>query len=120
MRIFVLIHLQYTFGSGEDAIDEVNIIRQRARIPLYNLDIQVPDGMTSLDVVLQERRLELAFEIHRRFDVFRNGRTMDRRYPGTHDRGEDANMLIPPDHPRVVYFIPERQRLAQPNLINNP
>jgi starch-binding outer membrane protein, SusD/RagB family len=107
-------------GDDQKAIDNVNIIRQRARIPLYNIDIPVPDGMTSLDVVLQERRLELAFEIHRRFDVFRNGRTMDRRYPGTHDRGEDANMLIPPDHPRVVYFIPERQRLAQPNLINNP
>jgi hypothetical protein len=37
---------------------------------------------TVLDVVLDERRMELAFEGHRMFDVYRNKRDMDRRYPG--------------------------------------
>ncbi len=107
-------------GNDGLAIEYVNVIRERAQIPLYDLDIPIPPEMTSLDIVLEERRLELAFEIHRRFDVFRNGGTIDRRYPGTHDVGEDAIMQIPADHPRVVFFIPERQRLAQPNLVNNP
>ena len=36
----------------------------------------------ALEVVLDERRLELAFEGHRMFDVYRNKLNMDRQYPG--------------------------------------
>ncbi len=106
-------------GNDAAAISDINMIRQRARIPLYGSDIQIPDGQTVLDVVLEERRLELAYEAQRRYDVFRNNLTLDRRYPGTHDRG-NALMQVPPDHPRVIEFIPEEQLLAQPNLVNNP
>lgn len=38
-------------------------------------------GKTLLEYVLEERRKELAFEGHRRFDIFRNGLTMNRSYP---------------------------------------
>ncbi len=106
-------------GNESAAIADINIIRQRAGIPLYETDIPLPEGQSVLDVVLDERRLELAYEAHRRYDIFRNGETLDRRYPGTHDRG-NALMLVPADHPRVVEYIPEPQLLAQPNLVNNP
>jgi hypothetical protein len=95
------------------------VIRQRAGIPLYQTDIAIPADKTVFDIVMQERRMELAFEAHRRYDVFRNNLTLDRRYPGTHDRG-NALMTVPSNHPRVVEYIPEPQLLAQPNLINNP
>ena len=106
-------------GNESAAISDINVLRQRAGIPLYNSDIEIPSGKTALDVVLEERQMELAFEAQRRYDVFRNNLTLDRRYPGTHDRG-NALMTVDPNHPRVVEYIPEPQLLAQPNLINNP
>ena len=75
---------------------------------------------TVLDVVLDERRLELAFEGHRRYDVYRNGGIMNRRYPGTHLNNSNAFFEIPSDHARVVEFIPEQQIILQPSLIQNP
>ncbi len=106
-------------GNEAAALNDVNVIRQRAGIPLYGSDIQAPGNMTVLEVVLEERQLELAFEAQRRYDIFRNNLTLVREYPGTHDRG-NAVMLVSPTHPRVVEYIPEPQLLAQPNLVNNP
>jgi hypothetical protein len=103
-------------GDVEGALEDVNEIRKRANIPEYSV---VPEDKTILEVVLDERRLELAFEAHRRYDIFRNGLTLDRRYPGTHDRGA-ALMTIPANHNRVVDYIPDPQILAQPNLEQNP
>ena len=71
-------------GNDGAALADVDAIRKRAGIP--------DEGMFStgnmhgydnvLDVVLDERRLELAFEGHRYFDVYRNKKNMDRRFPG--------------------------------------
>lgn len=105
-------------GMDQEAIDMVNIIRERAGIPIYTL-ATLPEGKTVLDVVLEERRLELAYEGHRKFDVYRNGRTMDRRYPGTHLNGTNAFLEIPPTSPRIIEFIPEQQIILQPSLIQN-
>lgn len=105
-------------GMDQEALDNVNTIRERAGIPAYSLG-DIPTGKTVLDIVLEERRLELAYEGHRKFDVFRNGRTMDRRYPGTHLNGTNAFFEIPPTHPRIVEYIPEQQIILQPSLIQN-
>ncbi|MCX2679238.1 RagB/SusD family nutrient uptake outer membrane protein [Galbibacter sp. EGI 63066] len=105
-------------GMDQQALDQVNIIRERAGVPTYTLET-IPSGSTVLDVVLEERRLELAYEGHRKFDVYRNGRTMDRRYPGTHLNGTNAFLEIPPTHARVIEFIPEQQIILQPSLIQN-
>ncbi|MBB6460305.1 RagB/SusD family nutrient uptake outer membrane protein [Flammeovirga kamogawensis] len=107
-------------GDEANALKNVNIIRERAGIPTYSSAQDFPDGMQLLDVVLQERRLELVWEGHRKFDVFRNNKTMDRRYPGTHLSGSGAYEQIEPTHNRVIEFIPEDQILVQPNLIQNP
>lgn len=105
-------------GSDQLALDNINIIRERAGVPEFTMG-NLPQGMTVLDVVLQERRLELAYEGHRRYDVYRNGRTMNRRYPGSHLNGTNAFFEIPATHPRVVEFIPEQQIILQPSLIQN-
>jgi hypothetical protein len=39
---------------------------------------------SALDVVLDERRLELAFEGHRLFDLIRNKKNVDRKFTGAH------------------------------------
>ena len=105
-------------GQDQAALDEINILRARAGVPDYTL-ANLPSGQTVLDVVLEERRLELAYEGHRRYDVYRNGRTMNRRYPGRHLSGANAFLEIPASHPRIIEFIPEQQIILQPSLIQN-
>jgi hypothetical protein len=62
-------------------------------------------GYTSaLDVVLDERRLELAFEGHRLFDLIRNKRTIDRRFPGA-----QPWEIVQPDYPKLQYPIPNNE-----------
>ncbi|WP_062059630.1 RagB/SusD family nutrient uptake outer membrane protein [Aquimarina longa] len=100
------------------ALDNINIIRKRAGIPIYTL-ADIPTDKTVLDIVLEERRLELAYEGHRRYDVYRNGRIMNRKYPGTHLNGTNAFLEIPSTSLRVVEFIPEQQIILQPSLIQN-
>ena len=105
-------------GSDQPALDEINVLRQRAGIPTYTLS-NLPSGKTVLDLVLEERRLELAFEGHRKFDVYRNGNTMDRKYPGTHLNNANPFLEIEATNNVVVEFIPEQQILIQPSLIQN-
>ena len=67
------------------ALDDVNVIRTRAGIPaLTSGDVAALGYSRTLDCVLDERRMELCFEGHRFFDVFRNQLPMDRRYVGYH------------------------------------
>lgn len=104
-------------GNVNKAIEDINIIRTRAGIPTYT---NLPSTSTIVDIVLQERRAELAFEGHSKFDIFRNGKTLNRKYPGTHLSGNNPFYEIAPDNNRVIQYIPEGQILAQPNLVQNP
>ncbi|WP_341214849.1 RagB/SusD family nutrient uptake outer membrane protein [uncultured Wocania sp.] len=105
-------------GADQVAIDNINVLRNRAQVPSYTL-ATIPTGQTVLDVVLEERQLELAFEGHRKFDVYRNGRTMDRRYPGTHLNNANPFFEIEATNNVIIEFIPEQQILIQPSLIQN-
>ena len=72
-------------GRSGEALNDVNVIRSRAGIPqLSSGDLSSLGYADMLDLVLDERRMELCFEGHRFFDVFRNKRPMDRRYIGYH------------------------------------
>lgn len=73
-------------GNNSAALDDVNAIRQRAGLSGDALfSTANMHGYTSvLDVVLDERRMELAFEGHRMFDVYRNKRNMNRHFGGVH------------------------------------
>lgn len=108
-------------GNYEAAIEDVNIIRQRAGLEgttLYSVG-DLKKHETVLEVVLEERKLELAFEGHRSQDLFRNMLPMVRTYPGFHS--EDLfNQIVPPTSPRVIFYIPEREMIVNPNLTQNP
>ncbi|MCE6992629.1 RagB/SusD family nutrient uptake outer membrane protein [Dyadobacter sp. CY323] len=109
-------------GNAQKAIDDVNVIRTRAGLTgtaLYSVtDLK---GHTSvLNVVLEERRLELAFECLRKFDVFRNNLPMVRNYPGYHLLSGQNTQVIEPTDPRVIYFIPQQEIVLNPNLTQNP
>ena len=71
-------------GQDAKALEDVNAIRTRAGIPAEGMFAagKMHGYASVLDVVLDERRLELAFEGHRLFDLIRNKKDIDRKYPG--------------------------------------
>ena len=72
-------------GQDGQALADVNVLRRRAGIPdLASGNLSGLGYGKVLDAVLDERRMELCFEGHRFFDVFRNKLPMDRRYVGYH------------------------------------
>ncbi|MBE7172661.1 MAG: RagB/SusD family nutrient uptake outer membrane protein [Williamsia sp.] len=109
-------------GDVGKAVADVNLIRTRAGIPSYGLydPVSLPSGKSALDIVLEERRLELAWEGFRKFDVYRNKKDMDRRYPGTHLSGNSPISYIKSTDPFIIELIPQSQILAQANLVQNP
>ena len=116
-------------GQPEGAIADMNRIRERAGLSgeaLYAVG-DLGDHDTVLDAVLAERRLEFFLEGHRKYDLLRNGRPMVRTYPGVHlnpsNPGvnmEAGTQIIPADHDRVIYYIPEQEINVNPNLEQNP
>lgn len=108
-------------GNYQEAIDDVNIIRKRAGLSgaaLYTVGDLKGRGSV-LDVVLEERRLELFFEGHRAFDLFRNNLPLIRNYPGFHGT-DHYHFMVAPTDPQVIYLIPEHEMNANPNLVQNP
>ena len=92
-------------GQNTAALDDVNIIRKRAGLSgdalMTAANIAARGYKDVLDVVLDERRLELAFEGFRTLDVFRNKKALDRRYAGIH-----TWEVIEYNDPRILYPIP--------------
>lgn len=60
-------------------------------------------GKSTLDVVLEERRLELAFEGHRTFYLRRNQLSLDRDYIGNHNANGDIRKIIPWNDDRNIF-----------------
>lgn len=85
------------YGS---ALNDLNTIRNRSI---------VNGGYTSLnasnagDRIDKERQLELAYQAERSFDVFRNGKSLTRAYPGP----QSQTASIAATDFRVVYYIPQ-------------
>lgn len=113
-------------GSVQATLDDINILRERAGIPEWTMEnIATAESGNPKDVhkiIEEERMLELAWEGHRRFDVFRWRHTMDRRYPGGHTITQgDKFYEIPYNSPSVCEFIPQLQYDAYPyKLEQNP
>lgn len=85
------------YGTAREAL---NIVRERS-LP--------GEGYASLDAsnaetrIEKERTLELAYQAERSYDVYRNGRSLTRAYPGPHNAMEE----VKPNDYRVVYYIPQ-------------
>lgn len=107
-------------GNKTGAIADVNEIRVRAGLSgdqLYNADELSEDEV--LDVVLQERRLELAFEGHRVFDLRRNERSLVRDFIGIHQENGDTRVEIPWNDNRNIFFIPSIELVTNPDIVQN-
>ncbi len=85
------------------ALADVNVIRQRAGITDAYTEGNIAEAGYNdvLSVVLDERRMELCFEGHRGFDLYRNKLKMDRRFAGVHPWEE-----IDYTDKRILYYIP--------------
>jgi len=115
------------------ALADLDAIRKNRGLEgsLYNGVL--PAGYTALDAVLEERRIEMAFEGHRTYDVFRNKRSLDKTYWGYHLAGLKEtdinlsrvpsgyqNMTVPYTSPRIIYYIPVDEVLSNPQVVQNP
>ena len=102
-------------GQDAKALEDVNIIRTRAGIPaLTSGDVSSLGYKNMLELVLDERRMELCFEGHRFFDVFRNNLPMDRRYVGYH-----TWEIIQPNDPRIALLI-SQDEINSAGIPQNP
>ena len=94
--------------GNPQAYEAVDRIRKRA-----GLD-PLPAGLTQdafRDSVLKERRLELAFEGHRRYDLLRTGRLIERL------NKQNPAIKVQPFH--TLFPIPQDERDANPLLTQN-
>lgn len=93
-------------GQDAKAYEDVNAIRTRAGIPAEGMFAagKMHGYNSALDVVLDERRLELAFEAHRLFDLIRNKKQVNREFPGA----QPWEVVEPTDN-RFQYPIPNNE-----------
>jgi len=101
-------------GNYGAALADLNEIRTRSILDGAYHSLSAANAGTLID---KERQLELAFQAERSYDVYRNGGTLTRHYPGAHDQG----LEVEPTDYRVVYYIPEDAINAYPGkLTQNP
>jgi hypothetical protein len=87
-------------GDYPAALAALNIVRERS---LPGKGYSALTAANAEELIEKERTLELAFQAERSYDVYRNGRSLTRQYPGPHRATEEVS---PTDY-RVVYFIPQ-------------
>lgn len=101
-------------GQYGNALADLNLIRNRS---IVNGGYESLDATNAEARIDKERTLELAYQAERSYDVYRNGRSLTRLYPGPHNQLEE----VMPDDYRVVYFIPQDAINAYPGLLTqNP
>ncbi len=118
-------------GNETEALADVNEIRTNRGLE-NALISSVPAGSTILDVVLDERRIELAFEGHRIFDIIRNKQDLQRNYWGYHLIGLKLNqidlstlptgydnLVVKWNDPKILYYIPVDEILANDLCVQN-
>lgn len=104
-------------GDNTNALIALNLVRTRALAPAWTTLTLGTAGMTVFQAVLNERRLELAWEGHGSYDDFRNGLAMKRNYI---DYSTSTPLTILPNDKRVIYPLPPGEILLNPNLDQNP
>ncbi|SEW19566.1 RagB/SusD family nutrient uptake outer membrane protein [Chitinophaga arvensicola] len=87
-------------ANNDAARNDLLAIHTRAGLPASDVSNLRNDQL--LPAILQERRLELAFEAHNSFDYFRNGLPLIRIAADNNG----SPLTIQPDDPRVVFTIP--------------
>lgn len=103
-------------GEYDKALTDLNTIRNRSIVnggyPAGKLNAD-----NAFELIDKERQLELAYQAERSYDVFRNGHSLTRDYPGPHNQHEEVKAS---DY-RVTYYIPQNAINAYPGtLTQNP
>ena len=96
--------LAEALGESSESYDLINEVRNRAGLP----DIDASTPGTFQDKLLQERRVELAFENHRWPDLKRFGAV---------NKVLEAEDFI--TDTREYFFIPQREIDINPNFVQN-
>ncbi|RZJ77302.1 MAG: RagB/SusD family nutrient uptake outer membrane protein [Flavobacterium sp.] len=97
-----------------DALTDLNTIRTRS---IVNGGYSSLNAINASELIDKERQLELAYQAERSFDVFRNGKPLNRLYPGPHNQ----NTSIAANDFRVVFYIPQSAINSYPGkLTQNP
>ena len=99
-------------GNYSAALSDLNQVRTRSLPSAAYSSLDATTAATRID---KERQLELAFQAERSYDVFRNGGSLVRRYPGAHHQTED---IAPTDY-RVIYFIPQNAINSYPGKLTH-
>lgn len=101
-------------GNYGAALNDLNIIRERSIVGGGYVSL---DASNAGDLIDKERQLELAYQAERSYDVFRNGKPLDRTFPGPHNQAE----IVEASDYRVTYYIPQNAINAYPGtLTQNP
>ena len=106
-------HLRGGGGDLGTAVGYVNDLRARAGNPNT-----VAANRLTLDLILNERLVELYWEAHRRQDLIRFGRYTGGNYNWSWKGGSANGIAI--DATRDVFPIPAASLAANPNLTQNP
>ncbi len=108
-------------GQSAAALPFLNQVRQRAGIPLATT---ITSQSMLRDTIAHERRVELAFENHRWFDLVRTGQAIpDMTAYGILQKQAWPFLLsntynIAPN--KLIYAIPFREIQTNPGLTQNP
>ena len=98
-------------GDNAGALADLNVIHTRAGLtPLSGLT-----GQALFDAILNERRIELAFEGHNSYDYFRNGLSMVRNYSSFGSQP----LTISATDPKVVLRISQDVLAENSNMKQN-
>ncbi len=101
------------------AADIVDQIRQRVNLPVLPSSVRASQGQM-IDAVLKERRLELAFEGQRLFDLIRNGKLQEvMNSLNSRDSGR-LKHLRPYSENSELLPIPQTVLDENTNLVQNP
>ena len=101
-------------GQYSNALTDLNTIRERSIVGGGYASL---DASNAGDLIDKERQLELAYQAERSYDVFRNGKPLDRTFPGPHNQAE----IVEASDYRVTYYIPQNAINAYPGtLTQNP
>jgi len=96
-----------------DAATLVNKVRSRVGLPNTTAASQADMAMA----IATERRLELAFEGQRRFDLLRTGKAIEVMNAQKDGAGNNLNYNVQPDE--LIYPVPQQQLDLNPKLVQN-
>ena len=101
-------------GDINNAAALVNQVRTRVGLP--NTTATSQSDMAA--AIAKERRLELAFEGQRRFDLLRTGKAIDVMNAQKDGAGKNLKYNVQPY--QLIYPVPQQQLDLNPKLVQNP